>query len=93
MYLPQYDLPIVRMQHFSDVSEDPQAWANGYLEHVTFANGNIDIMPSSPIEMDSLGQLKTIPAPVIGANTLEILRELGYSGEETEKLLRSGAAK
>jgi len=89
----EYDLPIVRMQHFSDVAEDPQAWANDYLEQVEFANGNVDIMPSSPIEMDSLGKLKTTPAPAIGANTEEILRELGYSQEETEKLLRSGAAK
>ena len=89
----EYDLPIMRMQHFSDVAEDPQAWANDYLEHVQFRSGNTDIMPSSPIEMESLGKLKTIPAPGIGANTAEILQELGYSREETEKLLASGAAK
>lgn len=89
----EYDLPIMRMQHFSDVAEDPQAWANDYLEHVQFRSGNTDIMPSSPIEMESLGKLKTIPAPGIGANTAEILLELGYSREETEKLLATGAAK
>ena len=89
----EYDLPIMRVQHFSDVSEDPQAWANDYLERVEFANGNVDIMPSSPIEMESLGKLKTTPAPAIGANTEEILRELGYSPEEREKLLASGGAK
>ena len=89
----EYDLPIMRMQHFSDVSEDPQAWANDYLERVEFASGNVDIMPSSPIEMESLGKLKTTPAPGIGANTQEILQELGYSQTEAEALLRSGAAK
>ena len=89
----EFDLPIMRMQHFSDVAEDPQAWANDYLEHVAFPNGNTDIMPSSPIEMESLGKLKTTPAPGIGANTAEILQELGYSREETEKLLATGAAK
>ena len=65
----EYDLPIMRMQHFSDVAEDPQAWANDYLEHVQFRSGNTDIMPSSPIEMESLGKLKTIPAPGSGADT------------------------
>ena len=89
----EFDLPIVRMQHFSDVAEDPQAWANDYLEKVEFANGNVDIMPSSPIEMESLGRLKTTPAAQIGAHTEEILKELGYTREETEKLLTSGAAK
>ena len=89
----EYDLPIVRMQHFSDVSEDPQAWANDYLEKVEFRSGNVDIMPSSPIEMDSLGKLKTTPAPEIGADTAQILKELGYSSEEAEKLIASGAAK
>ena len=89
----EFDLPIMRMQHFSDVAEDPQAWANDYLEKVEFANGNVDIMPSSPLEMASLGKLKTTPAPAIGANTAEILREVGYSEEEIAAMQASGAVK
>ena len=89
----EFDLPIMRMQHFCDVAEDPQAWENDYLEKVEFANGNVDIMPSSPLEMDSLGKLKTTPAPAVGANTAEILREVGYSEEEIAAMQASGAAK
>lgn len=85
------DLPIVRLNHFSDVAEDEQAWVNGYLEHVTFANGNVDVMPSSPVEMDSNGAVKTVPAPTVGADTDEILSCLGYSPEELSALRASGA--
>lgn len=87
------DLPFMRMSHFSDVAEDPQAWANDYLEHVTFANGRDDIMPSSPIEMDSVGPLKTTPAPAVGADTTQILQSLGYTESQIAALQKSGAVK
>lgn len=85
------DLPIVKMNHFSDVTEDEQAWVNGYLEHVTFRNGRSDIMPRSPIEMDSVGELATTPAPAVGANTHEILLAAGYSEEQIARLKQTGA--
>lgn len=86
------DVPLVRMSHFSDVSEDPQAWANGFLEHVQFPSGNTDVMPSSPIEMGAAQTPPTVPAPGIGANTVEVLESLGYTREEVEKMVVSGAA-
>ena len=89
----ELDLPIVRMNHFSDIAEDEQAWVNGYIERVDFKNGNSDVMPSSPIEMDSVGQLKTTPAPLVGANTKEILQKLGYSPEDISNMETSGAIK
>lgn len=87
----QLDLPLVRMNHFSDVAEDEQAWVNGYLEQVTFANGRTDVMPRSPIEMDSVGELATTPAPAIGADTDEILRTAGYSEVQIAQLKQTGA--
>lgn len=89
----ELDLPIVRINHFCDVAEDEQAWANGYLEKVSFANGNTDVMPSSPIEMDSVGSLKTTPAPAIGADTDAVLQQLGYPQEAIEKMKASGSIK
>ena len=83
----------MRMAHFRDISEDEQAWANDYLEHVTFANGNVDVMPRSPIEMDSVGMLTTKTAPGIGAHTSEILLNLGYSEDQIRHMTESGAIK
>lgn len=87
----EHDVPLSPMHHFADVSEDEQAWANGYLEHVQFKNGHTDIMPASPIEMDSVGELKTVPAPMPGANTAQVLRQFGYSEQEISQLCEAGA--
>jgi len=89
----EYDLPLIRMGHFSEISYDEQARANGYLEDVTFRSGNVDVMPRSPIEMNSVGTLETVPAPGIGAHTAEILKNLGYSEEQVEAMNRSGAVR
>lgn len=89
----EYDFPIIRLNTYGSVYEDEQAWANGYLEKVTFANGHTDIMPTSPIEMKSVGELKTVPAAGIGAHTRKVLAELGYSEAQIEAMLAAGAAK
>lgn len=86
----ELDIPIIQMQHFSDLSEDEQAWANGYVEHVTFANGHTDIMPSSPFEMDSVGPLKTVPSHAIGEDTESVLKECGYTDDDLSALRSRG---
>jgi len=88
----ELDIPLVKMRHFSDVTEDEQAWANGFLEKVEFPSGNVDVMPASPIAMNSVTGLKTVPTPPIGAHTKQLLEELGYSAEQVEAMLAAGAA-
>lgn len=87
----EYDLPLVRMNHFSDVTTDEQAWANGYLEHMECPNGEVVTMPASPIKMNSVGTVVTKPAPAVGTHTAAVLAELGYSDEEITALDASGA--
>lgn len=89
----EFDFPLVKMNHFADVSEDEQAWANDFLEHVEFASGNTDVMPRSPVEMNSVGELKTVPAKQIGADTEEVLKELGYTSEQIKDMHDIGAVK
>ena len=87
----KYDMPIVPINHFRDVTQDEQAWANGYLEHHEYTNGNVDIMPSSPLEMKSLGPVKTKCCPGIGADTDSVLKTLGYTEEQLAAMKASGA--
>lgn len=89
----QYDMPIVPLNHFKDVTQDEQAWANDYLEHMHYPNGNVDIMPRSPIEMASMGPIDTKIAPGIGAHTDSIMTSLGYSEEDIARLKETGAVK
>ena len=89
----ELDIPLIRMGHYADLATDPQAWANGYLEKVDFPSGNTDIMPRSPIEMDSVGELTTKVAPAIGSSTDAIMQELGYTQETIDSLRQSGAVR
>ncbi len=89
----EYDMTLVRMHHFSDIAEDPQAWENGFVENVEFSNGNTNVMPASPIEMDSCTPPHTQPTPPMpGADTAAILTQLGYTQEQIQAMLDAGAA-
>ena len=87
----ELDIPMTIMGHFADISEDEQAWANDYLEHVTFRSGNVNVMPRSPLEMDSVGLPVTKIAPGVGADTIAILRDLGYTEAQIAEMLDTGA--
>lgn len=86
-----HDLPLVRMNHFSDVTADPQAWANGYLEYMQCPNGEQVIMPSSPISMGAVGTVTTTPAAKVGTHTAQVLEQLGYTQAQIAAMEASGA--
>ena len=87
----EYDFPTVRMTHFKDIAYDPQANANGFVEKVTFPTGNTDVVPTSPIEMGCVTPPPTTPVPTVGADTAEVLKQLGYSDETLKNMNESGA--
>ena len=89
----ELDIPMTRMNHFRDICKDEQAWANDYLEHVTFPNGETGVMPTSPIEMDSVGLPVTQVAHGIGEDTDEVLKDLGYTPDQIVAMRQNGAVK
>ena len=57
------------------------------LEHPRFGS----LRPvNSPIEVAGCEKVKPTAAPELGEHTTEVLRELGYSKEEIERLLSKG---
>lgn len=89
-FAKEADIPMVRMQHFREVSYDGQALANGYIQDVEYASGARYKVASSPIEMDSVGSLITEPTKAIGTDTEEILIKYGYDEEQISALRNSG---
>ena len=84
----EYDLAVSRLNGFADISEDPQAIANGFIEDVKMRDGKVIKMPSCPLDMESLQgeDMSTHPATVLGHDTDEVLREFGYSDAEIKAL-------
>ena len=89
--LEELDIAGIRMSHFGDVCKDEQAWANDYLEHIQFRDGTTGIIPTSPLEMESVGKISSTSAHKVGQDTVEILRNLGYAEAEIKDMLASGA--
>lgn len=64
------------LKHMRDVASDPQAWANGYLENFVFRNNSSCAMPCPPVRFGSTGAIRSKLAPVLGADTQEVLAGL-----------------
>lgn len=84
------DIPMVKMQHFSELSEDEQVIANGYIQEVTYPSGVVYKVASSPIEMDSVGEIITEPTKPVGADTQDILMSYGYTDQDLQELRNNG---
>ena len=89
----EIDFAAVKVTHFADLSEDEQAIENGFVEDVTFRSGHTDKMPRAPFHMETLPELRTVPAPRCGGDTKAVLSEFGYSEEEIARLVSDGVLK
>ena len=74
--LQPLDIVCCRIAHFSDVPHSEQAWANGYVERVSYPDGNEYVIPRSPLRMASQPLMPLRPAPGLGADTAAVLAEL-----------------
>lgn len=82
-------LVVERLSHFREVSEDPQAWANGSLYKRTFSNGSEGVIPCPPLKSESIGPPDFNRGPYAGEHTQAILEELGYSADEADEMKKN----
>ncbi len=69
-----------------EVVADPQVAARGVLVDGVGADGQPVTYVGQPVLVDGAGTVAPTPAPEHGADTEAVLRELGYSAEEVERL-------
>ena len=84
--LTEADIVFSRAGHIADIAHDEQAWANDYLERVTYPSGTEVAMPRIPVQFSEYGMKDCQPTGDVGRDTREILSDIGLSDEEIARL-------
>lgn len=87
------DLPYETVGSVMTLYKNEQAWANGYLENVSYPDGNETAMPVPPIVFSDYDRRGFVPQGDIGADTDSVLFAAGYSEEDIKRLKDSGAVR
>ncbi len=86
------DIPCEPVRFIEEMIDDEQAIANGYIVEVEHDQG-FKWRGAGPIAHFSDGQPAPRSSPSTGQHTRQILVEAGYSANEVDALVRSGAAR
>ncbi|MDH3499462.1 MAG: CoA transferase [Acidimicrobiia bacterium] len=85
------DLPHGRINGFDTVFDDPQVRELGIVETIGMPDGQRPLTQvGAPFSLSDTPLRVAPPAPTLGQDTVAILDELGYTGEEVDHLRRSG---
>jgi crotonobetainyl-CoA:carnitine CoA-transferase CaiB-like acyl-CoA transferase len=85
----QLGLPFAPVVTPEDLFDDPHLRASGGLAPITLPNGTKTEVPILPLEMNGHRLGTRLDLPRVGEHTRELLEELGYGGEEIDRLVRA----
>lgn len=87
--LSKVGITFAQISTLDDVAADPQPRAAGLV--VPFADGK-SVTVNSPFELRGVPKVPFQRAATVGQHTKEVLSEVGFTREEVEAMIRSGAA-
>lgn len=84
------DLPAARMYSIDDILTDEHVLATGFVRTVEHPSEGALRVTAIPTEWSESVPENRHHAPQLGENTVEVLQEFGYSGEQIERLHADG---
>jgi crotonobetainyl-CoA:carnitine CoA-transferase CaiB-like acyl-CoA transferase len=91
--LMKQGVPCACVNNFKEVFEHPQIVARNVVQEVEHPRLGRMKVTRNPILMDHDGPDLSRPSPMLGEHSEEILRDLGYSADDIQKLAASGVTK
>ncbi|MGI6782827.1 MAG: CaiB/BaiF CoA transferase family protein [Aminivibrio sp.] len=91
--LTENDIVNDRLPHFSDAEKSEQAWENGFIEKFAFESGESCILPRPSPRFNGITLSPTRRGPLLGEDSESVLKELGFSEEEADRLINCGAVR
>lgn len=79
------------MQYTCEVTKDPQAIENRYVEELKYAGGETVMMPCPPVHFSEYTRRPYRPTGKIGQDTEEVFAQLGYTPEQIAEMRETGA--
>jgi len=97
--LTDEDIAHEKVQGFKDIATDPQAIANKYVAPVKEWDGSETMLAMTPVRftqvepksVEDIAPTIERTAPKVGMHSVEILREYGYTQEQIDAYIASGA--
>lgn len=84
------DIPVGRVNDFADLFTDPQLTATGFMSYQEHPTEGRIAVTGNPIGFSkSPGELRSF-APRMGAHSVELLQEAGYTDDEIARLTEDG---
>jgi crotonobetainyl-CoA:carnitine CoA-transferase CaiB-like acyl-CoA transferase len=84
-------VPGAKIGRPEDLFDDQHLNAGGGLLDITLPDGRTTRLPALPVEMDGARFGKRRDLRAAGADSRDVLQELGLSGDEIDALVRTGA--
>ena len=89
--LKKRDFPFSPINHVKDMLTDEQALVNGFIQPYQHRNGKTTLGSTSPVQYISAAPIEYMNAPLLGEHGEEILKDLGYTGEQIAAMIESKA--